>query len=80
MRSVIVSVYASLRRTKPYGLLLEAELDERVIDALASQLPRGVRQILEDGMLKAIMADRNHIVVDDLITGKKKGKQNVGFI
>jgi hypothetical protein len=43
-------------------------------------MPRGVRQTLEDAMLKAIMADRKFIIVDDLITGKRKGKQNVGFI
>jgi ATP-dependent Lon protease len=80
MRSVITSVYESLRRAKPYGVLLQQELDDGVINALTHLMPRGVRQTLEDAMLKAIMADRKFIIVDDLITGKKKGKQNVGFI
>jgi ATP-dependent Lon protease len=80
MRSVITSVYESLRRAKPYGVLLQQELDDGVINALTHLMPRGVRQTLEDAMLKAIMADRKFIIVNDMITGKRKVKQNVGFI
>ncbi len=80
MRAVIASVYASLRKNKPYGRLLQKDLNENVIEALIDQLPRAVRQSLEDGMLKAIMADRDFVIQDDLITGKRKGKPNVGFI
>lgn len=80
MRAVINSVYTSLRKNKPYGRLLSPNLDNLVIEVLLDQPPRAVRQSLEEGMLKAIMADREHIVVDDLIAGKRKGKSNVGFI
>lgn len=80
MRAVIASVYGNLRKNKPYGRLLQDSLNEDVIEALIDQLPRAVRQSLEDGMLKAIMADRDFVIQDDLITGKRKGKPNVGFI
>lgn len=79
MRAVINSVYMSLRKNKPYGRLLQEGLNENVIEALIGQLPRAVRQSLEDGMLKAIVGDRDHIIPDDLITGKRKEKQRVGF-
>lgn len=80
MRSVIASVYSGLRSAKPYGVLLQQDLDDGVINALTHLKPRGVRQTLEDAMLKAIIANRKFIIVDDLITGKRKGKSNVGFI
>ncbi len=80
MRAVINSVYTNLRNNKPYGRLLRPDLDNPVIKVLLDQPPRAVRQSLEEGMLKAIMADREYIVADDLITGKKEGKHNVGFI
>lgn len=80
MRAVINSVFTSLCKNKPYGRLLRPYLDNSVIETLQDQPPRAVRQSLEEGMLKAIKADRDFIIQDDLLTGKRKGKPNVGFI
>lgn len=77
MRAVIGSVYASLRKDRPYGRLLNPELKDDVISSLSSQLPREVRQALEDGMLKAIMASRDHIIAEDLPT--RKERRRAGF-
>jgi ATP-dependent Lon protease len=77
MRAVISSVYGKLRKERPYGRLLDEELGDDVISSLSNLLPRAVRQALEDGMLKAIMAMRDHIIVEDLPV--RKGRRRAGF-
>lgn len=77
MREVVGSVFANLRKDRPYGRLLSPELGDDVISSLNNQLPRAVRQALEDGMLKAIMAGRDHIIVEDLPV--RKEHRRAGF-
>lgn len=77
LRAVIASVYQDLRKGRPYGRLLESELRDEVIDALTNKVPREVRQALEDGMLKAIMASRDHIKAEDLPV--RKERRRAGF-
>lgn len=77
MRNVIASVYKSLRKDRPYGQLLDAELSEDVINALTNKVPREVRQALEDGMLKAIMSSRGYITAEDLPVIKER--RRAGF-
>ncbi len=77
MPAVINSVYKSLRRDRAYGKLLQDDLDEDVINALSGKVPREIRQTLEDGILKAIMAGRDYISVNDLPAFKER--RRVGF-
>lgn len=77
MRNVITSVYMDLRKDRPYGHLLNPELGEDVINALAHKVPREVRQALEDGMLKAITTSRDYIAAVDLPVIKER--RRAGF-
>lgn len=77
IRNVIASVYMGLRKDRPYGRLLNPEIGEDVINALAHKVPREIRQALEDGMLKAIMTSRDYIAVDDLPVIKER--RRAGF-
>lgn len=77
MRNVITSVYINLRKNRPYGRLLNPELGEGVINALIHKVPREIRQALEDGMLKAIIASRDYIKADDLPVIKER--RRAGF-
>lgn len=78
MRQVINSVYKSLREERAYGQLLSEHLPGNVIDSLIDYMPRGVRQILETAMLRAIRDDRSSLDIQDL-TMLENGKKSYGF-
>lgn len=80
MMRVINSIYQNLRSSTSYGNLLDAGLQEEVINCLQSHSPRDVRKMLEDAMLSALMHDRNWLTVADITLVKRQEAYHVGFL
>lgn len=79
MPLVINSIYGHIKRSSTYGKLLHESLDDSVLEALAGQSPRAIRQAIEEGAFKAIKNQRNTIHIDDLPNVRRE-RHRVGFI
>lgn len=79
MAPVVLSIYDSIRHSKPYGRLLDEAMNPDVIDVLAKRSPRSVRLAIEEAAFKAISEQRRGLRVSDLPSVKKE-KHRVGFI
>jgi ATP-dependent Lon protease len=79
MQPVVKSIYRHVVDNKAYGKLLDASLDDAVIDNLSKQSPRSVKLAIEEGAFKAIRNHRSAILSTDLPAFKKE-RNRVGFI
>jgi len=79
MQSVVESIYINCLMEKPYGQLLNSNLQPAVLEMLTVLTPREARIVLAQACLNAIKADRADIEIVDLpIVAKEKNR--VGFI
>lgn len=79
MQPVVKSIYSHVVKDKAYGKLLDAALNDDVIDNLSKQSPRSVKLAIEEGAFKAIRNHRSAILSTDLPAFKKE-RNRVGFI
>jgi len=79
MRQVVNSIYSNFRETKPFGGLLDEELNISVLEILSTQSPREIRTSIEEGAFKALRHQRRSLEFSDLPI-KRKEKHHVGFI
>lgn len=79
MPSVIKSIYSQIRVKKAYGKLLDAVINESLIDCLSTRSPRAIKLALEEAAFKAIRHERSTLLTTDLPAFKKE-KSRVGFL
>ena len=78
MEDVVRKIYAYLMRTKPYGSLLQSELENSVVEKLSNHSPRSIKHAIEEGSYKAIRENRDAIRTSDL--PETRSKYHVGFV
>jgi len=81
MPRVIKSIYGGLRAGKPYGSILNAELEDEVVQLLVDldQSPRDVRKSLDEATFKVIRDHRSAISSADLPIKILKKEVRYGF-
>lgn len=79
MKNVVMSIYASFRKSKPYGQLLDSDLQADAMDLLRMKSPREAKLAIDEGCLKAIRDNRSALLPKDLPTARKESYR-VGFI
>lgn len=79
MQPVVRSIYIHVINDKAYGNLLDASLDDAVIDHLSKQSPRAIKLAIEEGAFRAILHHRSAIHSTDL-PALEKERIRVGFI
>lgn len=79
MYEVIGSIYEHVIIHKPYGQLLDKQLDDAVIVELLNLSPRAVRITIEEAAFRAIRYERSAIIPSDL-KFRHQEKTRVGFI
>jgi len=81
MRSVIESVFRSLRYRESWGAAFPEELPQQVLEQLVDDSPRQVWQELEDACAKAAIAGRKQLLLEDLSPRESKSRSSgIGFL
>ena len=79
IQNVVMSIYSNLRSSKPYGKLLNPEMDKNAMSLLITKSPREAKLAIDEACLKAICENRSNILPQDLPIVRKE-TYHVGFI
>lgn len=79
-KSITINIYRRLLAEAKWGELFNSELEESVVDLLASRPPRSVKIALTRALGSAARHQRDHLILDDLILPKTTAKNGIGFL
>lgn len=80
MYGIISCICESLIEENGFDLLISKEISKEITDHLSSLTPREIRRALEEAINKAIVEDRNTILIHDIPKQTELEINRVGFI